>query len=522
MQAQVNVLSRSALHLHNSEISVLVDPDLSQKLPDGNIQFVLLTGRHPQNYTKVSLNHFIDAYPRVKIVIPETVNNKNIDVLSAMKNLLIASDDSVSLKEGLEVSFLKEKAISEAIEGYVIVVGMSKIFVASENLEINHHLIDRLKALGTWHTLVLPVKSHNRLQIERATEKPSQFAPNEAISFAKELNAQQLVVQTDADSTDKEVRFAHQHLECNANLLVNPELFHVGKPKTSVVIRTLNEERYLDELLKEIANQQSNSLDCEVVLVDSGSTDQTVSIAERHGCRILHISRDEFSFGRSLNIGCQAANGDIIVITSGHCVPASKDWLQKLCQPLIDGVAQYSYGKQIGGSTSQFSECRVFEKYFPSTSRLPQDGFYCNNANAALLKATWMKYRFNEELTGLEDMELAQRLVQGGGHVAYVAEAPVIHHHSETWPQVRRRFEREAIALQQIMPNIHVGLIDAIRYTISSIWGDFRRAHQQRVLWKNLINIVRYRYYQYSGSYRGNQQHRKLSHAEKDRYFYPH
>lgn len=294
------------------------------------------------------------------------------------------------------------------------------------------------------------------------------------------------------------------------------------KVKASVVLRTLNEARYLEALLQGIAEQQTDQLACEVVLVDSGSTDQTLAIAQQFGCRILHIKREEFSFGRSLNMGCEAASGDILVITSGHCVPASPQWLQKLCQPLLDGLAQYSYGRQLGGPSSQFSECQVFNKYFPAISRIPQEGFYCNNANSALLKATWAQHRFDEELTGLEDMHLAQRLVRGGGRVAYVADAPVYHHHNETWPQVRRRFEREAIALQQIMPHVHVNALDTARYMVSSIWGDMRRALSQKALRQHLLNIVRYRYNQYVGSYLGNHDHRKLSHAEKDQYFYPH
>ena len=62
----------------------------------------------------------------------------------------------------------------------------------------------------------------------------------------------------------------------------------------SVVIRTYNEARYLDELLAATRAQESPSCDIEVVLVDSGSTDDTLEIAGRHGCRITHISQQEF------------------------------------------------------------------------------------------------------------------------------------------------------------------------------------------------------------------------------------
>jgi rhamnosyltransferase len=289
----------------------------------------------------------------------------------------------------------------------------------------------------------------------------------------------------------------------------------------SLVIRTLNEARYLPELLDAIRTQQVPGWDVETVVVDSGSTDGTLDIAQRHGCTVTHIRREEFSFGRSLNLGCEAARGEVLVMVSGHCVPTDAHWLRQLCDPIAQGLVDYSYGRQIGGTGSRFSECRIFEKYYPRQSRLPQQGFFCNNANSALRRAAWQAHRFDEDLTGLEDMELAKRLVAAGGRIGYVAEACVYHHHFESWPQVKRRFEREAIALQKIMPHFHVGLLDTLRYIGSSIVHDLRHARAESVAWVRLDEIVRYRIAQFLGSYLGNHEHRKLSHAEKDHYFYP-
>src|SRR3546814_9382361 len=92
----------------------------------------------------------------------------------------------------------------------------------------------------------------------------------------------------------------------------------------SIVIRTLNEARYLGELLEGIASQETQGLDVETVLIDSGSTDDTLAIAEKHGCVITHITREEFSFGRSLNLGCEAAQGEVLILISGHCVPRDR------------------------------------------------------------------------------------------------------------------------------------------------------------------------------------------------------
>ena len=90
---------------------------------------------------------------------------------------------------------------------------------------------------------------------------------------------------------------------------------------TSIIIRTLNEERYLPELLAKISEQHTVLTDQEIVVVDSGSTDSTIEIASSYGCRITHISQEEFTFGRSLNVGCDYAEGDIFVFISGHCIP---------------------------------------------------------------------------------------------------------------------------------------------------------------------------------------------------------
>ncbi|SLN72247.1 N-glycosyltransferase [Limimaricola soesokkakensis] len=289
----------------------------------------------------------------------------------------------------------------------------------------------------------------------------------------------------------------------------------------SIVIRTLNEAEYLEDLLIMIARQRCEDLAHEVIVIDSGSTDDTVEIARRHGARITTIHKSEFSFGRSLNMGCEFSRGDIFVFISGHCVPVNERWLENLCRPLMKGQSDYSYGRQVGDDDSHFSERRIFAKYFPEKSSVPQAGFFCNNANSALTRAAWERYRFDEELTGLEDMELAKRLVADGGCVGYVAEAPVFHHHTESWAKIRRRFEREALALQSIMPEVHLRRSDVLRYVASSVWLDWKSAVRHGKFQSDWWSIVKYRLAQYWGSWAGNNDHRRLSQAQKDRFFYP-
>jgi glycosyltransferase involved in cell wall biosynthesis len=294
----------------------------------------------------------------------------------------------------------------------------------------------------------------------------------------------------------------------------------VNPPTASLVIRTYNERRYLPALLEAVAKQSVPAEAREVIVVDSGSTDDTPRIARDHGCRVIDLCREEFSFGRSLNVGCDQARGDVLVFISGHCVPTDGHWLERLITPLTDGVAM-SYGRQVAADTSQFSEHQIFSKHFPSADEPAPNGFFCNNANAAITRRAWERFRFDESLTGLEDLHLGKRIVDAGLKIRYVVDATVRHHHHESWRQVAWRFEREALALQSIMPEIHVHWHDALRYFGIAAVRDWAKARAQGQLLTHGAAIVAYRACQYYGVWKGNHAHRRLSKAAKERYFYP-
>lgn len=288
----------------------------------------------------------------------------------------------------------------------------------------------------------------------------------------------------------------------------------------SVIIRTYNEGRYLSALIEGIRKQKI-SRQVEVIIVDSGSIDDTVRIAEAGADKVVHIKKEKFTFGRSLNVGCLAATGSIFVFVSGHCVPANECWLSELIRPLDHPFVGITYGRQIGNETTQFSEKKVFEKYFPDHENHDRIPYYCNNANSALLADLWKSYQFDEDLPGLEDMHLAKRIIADGFRVKYCPQSLVFHLHHEKWSQIRRRYEREAIALREIMPEIHFYYKDALRYAFAAILRDMGSALKTRVFWKSIGSIIFYRFSQYLGSSKGNHRHRKLSEKDRIRYFYP-
>ncbi len=289
----------------------------------------------------------------------------------------------------------------------------------------------------------------------------------------------------------------------------------------SVIIRAYNEARHLPALLGALSQQTLSRQDFEIIVIDSGSSDSTPQIARDGGCRLLEIPKKEFSFGRSLNLGCEAATGRQLVFISAHCLPVDGHWLAHLIAPLEKGEAALAYGRQIGGKDSKFSECKLFERYFPPNHEEPAYTFFCNNANAAMPRELWAQYRFNEVLTGLEDMHMAKRLHNDNHKIQYVPQACVYHFHNETWAQVQRRYEREALALRGIVPEVEVSRMDALRYFLAGVFFDWSKAIDEKCFFEKASEIVAFRFCQYYGAWRGNHIHKELTRQAKERYFYP-
>ena len=68
--------------------------------------------------------------------------------------------------------------------------------------------------------------------------------------------------------------------------------------KISIIIRALNEEKYLPECLQKISEQNYKG-EIEIILVDSGSADSTVEIAKAYGSKVVFITKQDFSYGKS-------------------------------------------------------------------------------------------------------------------------------------------------------------------------------------------------------------------------------
>jgi GT2 family glycosyltransferase len=97
-------------------------------------------------------------------------------------------------------------------------------------------------------------------------------------------------------------------------------------PRVSVVVCTYNAERTMAPCLESLS--KLNYPDYEVIVVNDGSTDGSLAIAERFGyCKIISQPNKGLSVAR--NVGAEASTGEIVAYTDSDCV-ADPDWLNYL------------------------------------------------------------------------------------------------------------------------------------------------------------------------------------------------
>jgi len=291
------------------------------------------------------------------------------------------------------------------------------------------------------------------------------------------------------------------------------------KPVCSIVIRAFNEERHLGRLLEGIFQQTIQ--DVQVILVDSGSTDNTVKIAIEKNINVVRINPEDFTFGRSLNVGIEAAESDLILIASAHVYPVYPDWIEKMLEPFGDPSVALVYGKQRGVDSSQFSERQIFNHWFPDVSQNPQNHPFCNNANAAIRRSLWKKNPYNEALSGLEDLAWAKWAQENNYKIVYIAQAEIKHVHEESWQGIKKRYLREGMAFKSIYPQEQFTLFDLMRLFVKNAFSDIRQAKKEHILLREIAGILSFRWRQFYGTYLGYKRSGPLTWQLKQSFYYP-
>lgn len=85
-------------------------------------------------------------------------------------------------------------------------------------------------------------------------------------------------------------------------------------PKLSVITLTMNSERSLEATLRSVSGWAD-----ELIIVDSGSVDRTVEIAEKFGCKVFHKKLQGFGEQKSYGVS-QSSNDWVMIVDSDEVV----------------------------------------------------------------------------------------------------------------------------------------------------------------------------------------------------------
>lgn len=103
------------------------------------------------------------------------------------------------------------------------------------------------------------------------------------------------------------------------------------RPFFSIIIPVYNSEKYLSECLDSIKRQTFT--DYEVILVDDGSSDSSLSICEAYNCddpRFIAIHQTNAGTSAARNTGLRHANGQYITFIDNDDCWVCADALQSL------------------------------------------------------------------------------------------------------------------------------------------------------------------------------------------------
>lgn len=134
----------------------------------------------------------------------------------------------------------------------------------------------------------------------------------------------------------------------------------------SVIIPAYNEEASIEDCLRSLLNQNFGPL--EIIVVDDGSTDRTVSICEARDVKVFPQSHKGMAAAR--NLGARKAKGSIFVLIDADMVFAS-NYIEKLVAPIInnEAIATDHWNETVANWENPWARCQTWFHNLPDRRR---------------------------------------------------------------------------------------------------------------------------------------------------------
>jgi rhamnosyltransferase len=222
-----------------------------------------------------------------------------------------------------------------------------------------------------------------------------------------------------------------------------------GAARVGIIVPTLNAGSLWQEWLAAY-EKQSLKAD-EQLVIDSASTDATVSRAEAAGFRVLPIARAEFNHGSTRQMAVEQLSGcDLLIFMTQDAVLASPNSLRELLAPFADPQVAGVCGRQLphAGAGPIEAFARLFNYPPVSAIRTQQDidrlglkaAFFSNSFAAYRRSSLLAVGGFPGDVILAEDMYVAAKLLLAGHKLAYAADATVYHSHAYTLTAEFKRY----------------------------------------------------------------------------------
>jgi glycosyltransferase involved in cell wall biosynthesis len=208
----------------------------------------------------------------------------------------------------------------------------------------------------------------------------------------------------------------------------------------SIIIPAFNEEKNIARCLHGLRMQNNLRDECEIIVVDDGSTDATREIAQKRGARVLQQAHFGAAAGR--NLGAQNARGDPVLFLDADCEP-DPNWVAAMTAPFADPIIVGAGGmKQThqSGFIPRFIQMEFDYRYDQVRSHQYID--FIDSGTAAYRRAIFLQnHGFDTSLMDAEDVELSFRLSEQGLKMAFARDAVVYCQHPDSvWIYLKRKF----------------------------------------------------------------------------------
>lgn len=234
----------------------------------------------------------------------------------------------------------------------------------------------------------------------------------------------------------------------------------------SVVIRSFNSADTIEATLQSVRSQ---TVPAEIVLVDSGSTDETVTVAAPYVDRLVTMRKADFSYGRALNRGFEAAGGEILHPLSSHCAFQHERHLERVLELHLDSRVAATNGESVSPCNRALT-APIFVSQWP-TPKLLWWGF--SNHSSSVRRSVWAQLPFDETLPACEDKDWARRVhaADPSWTIAFdpMLKVPTAHRTRQGRKLVYRRGFIEGYGLQSVLPDVELSAPTVLRQWV--LWA---------------------------------------------------